>query len=153
MTYDDIMTTSKAPAKKITAKKPAKAASPLPPAPVEQSAPEAGTLRTITFLGREMAVKLPLPEQIAAWQRLLKRLEGMDPATSTGEDALKMLSRTDTIIDAVLVSDEDKEWLEDERLAGRATLQNTPQIVLDALTAFKDDRPEPANRAARRARK
>lgn len=132
-----------------TAKKATKAVK----AAVKEAEPATAEHKTITFLGRKMAVKLPTPDQIVAWESLLRRLKALDPETATGEQALKLLSRSNKIVDSMIVSDDDKEWLEDGRIEGTVTTENSQQIVLDALKAYEMDAPEPDNRAARRARK
>lgn len=151
------MTTAKKATKTVKASVGARTSTPAKEAAATRAEEAAATPteepKTITFLGRTMAVKLPTPDQIVAWESLLRRLKALDPETATGEQALKLLSRSNRIVDSLIVDDDDKEWLEDGRIDGTVTTENSQQIVLDALKAYEMDAPEPANRAARRARK
>lgn len=121
-----------------------------PTDPVVDAAPTGP--KTVTFLGRTMAARLPTPEQIAAWRSILRKLEKMDPKTTTPERSLDAVEMAYDIVDSVLIDDEDVTWLMRGRARGDVTLENSAAIVLDAIKAYEGDKPQPANRAARRAR-
>jgi hypothetical protein len=107
---------------------------------------------TITFRGRVIAVKLPKSEQLAAWQRLIPRLESVERDNLTGEQALALLNRATKIVDSVIADEVDRDWLEDLRLDGEVELQETLPIVGDAIRALQGEMPGAVvpNRAARR---
>jgi hypothetical protein len=109
--------------------------------------------KTVMFKGREIQVKKPTPEQLYAWERLLRKLEQMAKEVATVDQARILLSRSQKIIDSVVATDEEREWLEDGALDGTITIQESATIVLEALAAYEDElKGEPTSRAARRAR-
>lgn len=103
--------------------------------------------REITFRDRAIWVRMPAPEQILVWKRTLKQLQAADIQGWNGEQVMAALERTRLIIDSVLLHQIDKDWLDDEMLAGTLKLQETSQIILLAVEAFN----APENRADRRA--
>lgn len=117
-----------------------------------QPAP-APEIKSVQFKGRTIVVKCPTEEQIFAWERLLTKMESMAKEAATVDTARILLNRCNKIIESVIAEDDDREWLEDGRLDGTITLQESAQIVVDALKAFeKEVSKEPPNRAARRAK-
>jgi hypothetical protein len=101
---------------------------------------------TVTFLGRDLLVKIPEVEQLIAWETLAE----MSDATHSIDDAKRVIKRMQRIIDSVVVSENDREWMIDGRLDGTITVENSSQIILDALETFKAQ--AAPNRAARRKR-
>lgn len=98
----------------------------------------------ITFRDRPMRVRMPQPEQILVWRRIMSRLEGANIRDWNGKEVMAALERIRTIIDSVLIDSEDVDWLDDEMLAGRLGLRDATDILLKATDAF-------SNRAGRRA--
>lgn len=98
----------------------------------------------ITFRDRPMKVRMPQPEQILVWRRIMSRLEGANIRDWNGKEVMAALERIRTIIDSVLIDSEDVDWLDDEMLAGRLGLRDATDILLKATDAF-------SNRAGRRA--
>jgi hypothetical protein len=147
---------AKAPAKKSPAKKKPTTGRPAPkPTNAEEAPAVVEELKTVTFQGREIKVKLPTPEQLLAWERLLAKLEKVSKEAATVDSLKTILNRVTRIIDSVVVSEDDREWLEDGRMDGTVTIENASTIVLDALKAYEEDGQTPAgpmNRAARRAK-
>jgi hypothetical protein len=147
------MTTAKK-ATKVAVKKAVKPAGARTSAAVKEATDAAPEPTTITFEGRVMEVRMPEAEQIVAWDSLVKRVQRWDPDTATMADAVKFVGRLYLIIESVLVSDDDKDWLEDERIRGNIDLNKAGAIVSDAIKAFEATMSgAPANRAARRAKK
>jgi hypothetical protein len=107
----------------------------------------ADTERPILFRGREIFVKMPTPEQLLVWKRVLKQLQ--EPEVTNGEQLIKLLERTRKLIDSILVNRADVEWLDDEMLDGNLVLNDTADIMLEAVKAFQAD----DNRESRRAAK
>jgi hypothetical protein len=119
----------------------------------QTEAPEAATdpslEREITFRDRVLWVRMPSPEQLLVWKRTLKQLQTAEITGWTGEKVMAALERTRLIIDSVLLHDTDKEWMDDEMLAGNLKLPETSQIILLAVESFT----EAGNREERRAAK
>jgi hypothetical protein len=116
-------------------------------------APEVPVNKTVTFKGREIEVKKPTPEQLYAWERLLKKLEVLAKEAATVDQARTLLDRCYKIINSVVAKEDDRLFLEDGALDGTVTIEESASIVLDALKVYEDElTPEPANRAARRAK-
>ncbi len=105
----------------------------------------------IEFQGRMVWVKMPSPEQLLVWKRTLKQLQGADVQGWNGEQVMKALERTRLIIDSLLVHEVDKEWLDDEMLAGTITLMDTAGIINGTVKAFADAAEAGGNRETRRA--
>jgi hypothetical protein len=102
--------------------------------------------REIEFMGRQIWVRMPRPEQVLVWRRTIAQLQKAD-SNWNGEQVLAALERTRKIIDSVMANRSDIDWLDDEMLEGTVGLQETTQIVLKALAAFGEDE----NRSDRRA--
>jgi hypothetical protein len=105
----------------------------------------------ITFKGREIWVHMPTPEQLLVWKRTLVRLQGAQVEGWNGEQVMRALERTRMIIDSVMVNDVDKEWLDDEMLAGTIGLMDTAQIITMTAEAYADAAEAESNRETRRA--
>ncbi len=118
-------------------------------------APEASTAKVpeleLPFHGRTLWVKMPSPEQLLVWKRTLVQLQGADVSGWNGEQVMKALERTRLIIDSLLVHDTDKEWLDDEMLAGRLDLMDTAEIINGTVAVFAEAAENEGNRETRRA--
>lgn len=122
----------------------------------EQDAPAQAEVmpeQEIEFHGRKMWAKMPSPEQLLVWKRTLKQLQGADVDGWNGEQAMKALERLRLIIDSVVAHDTDKEWLDDEMLAGNLGLMETAGIINSTVEAFADAAEAEGNRETRRAAK
>lgn len=100
----------------------------------------------IEFQGRTLRIRLPQPEQILVWRRIMSRLESANLSDWNGKEIMDALERVRKILDSVLVNVEDIDWLDDEMLAGRVGLKGASEILLKATDAF-------SNRAGRRTAK
>ncbi len=149
--YYDTMTTPKAPTDRKKSAQPRKRAQ---PSSGVKEVSSAGKLKTVTFQGRQIAVKCPTEEQIFAWERLLTKMETMTKEAATIDTARTLLNRCNKIIDSVIADPADREWMEDGRLDGTVNMKDAAQIVIDALAAYEAElgRTAPTNRAARRAK-
>jgi hypothetical protein len=122
----------------------------------EQENPEAAEAavmpeQEIEFAGRTLWVKMPSPEQLLVWKRTLRKLQGAEVEGWNGEQVMAALERTRSIIDSVLAHDVDKDWLDDEMLAGRVGLKDTAQIIQGTVEAFAAAAEAEGNRETRRA--
>lgn len=113
--------------------------------------PEVMPEQEIEFKGRKLWVKMPSPEQLLVWKRTLKQLQNDVTAGWNGEQAMKALERTRLIIDSVLAHEADKEWLDDEMLAGTVGLMETGAILNLTVEAFAAAAEAEGNRETRRA--
>lgn len=106
---------------------------------------------TITFRGRVMAYRRPTSDQLAVWKMLADRAQsvvrematpkpcptckgsGCETCEGTGSAhtaaVLKLFKRTVTIINSVMVDEADRDWLEDELIAGKLDLLAASEIV------------------------
>lgn len=103
--------------------------------------------REIEFEGRMIWVKLPSPEQLLVWQRTMTRLQGADVTTWNGDQVMAALERARKIIDSMIMNNVDKDWLDDEMLAGSLPIGRVFELITLTVEAFADD----DNRASRRA--
>lgn len=121
-----------------------------PPAPTREE-------RLITFRGREMAVRFPTDGQLLVWQRSVQEIEQADTGAWDGEEAMRALGRAGKIIDSVLVSKADRQWIDDQTLDEGLSLADRAEIIQLTLEAFTDktDSKAPAKKAApaKRARR
>lgn len=105
----------------------------------------------IEFAGRTLWVKMPSPEQLLVWKRTLRKLQGADVEGWNGEQVMSALERTRAIIDSVLAHEVDKDWLDDEMLAGTIGLKDTAQLIQMTVEAFASAAEAEGNRETRRA--
>lgn len=117
----------------------------------EQTAPDPGATtvpeREIEFLGRQIWVHMPTPEQILVWQRTAKRLQNFGEEAVSGQQVLQALERLRLIIDSVIIHQVDKDWLDDEMLDRNITMNQAVDLIPQTIEAFAED----DNRASRRA--
>jgi hypothetical protein len=107
----------------------------------------------IDFKDRKIWVKMPSPEQLLVWKRTLVQLQGADVKGWNGEQVMRALERTRLIIDSVLAHQTDKDWLDDEMLAGTIGLMETAALINLTVEAFATAAEEEGNRETRRAAK
>jgi hypothetical protein len=105
--------------------------------------------REIEFHGRAMWVRIPRPEQLLVWRRILAQLQTIDQNDWTGETVMAALDRLRKIIDSILVHTTDSTWIDDQMLDGTLAFQDLAQIITKAVEAFAPEE----NRADRRAAK
>jgi hypothetical protein len=119
-----------------------------------EPAPVAIKPQTTTFLGREVEVKTPTPDQLFAWNELIEEWQSLDAAEMTVEQTLALVGDFVEIINSVLPSDADRAWYRKGRIRGTITLEASATLVLDVMKTYKDELAdaEPTNRAARRAK-
>lgn len=107
--------------------------------------------REIEFRGRKIWVKMPRPEQLLVWQRVLKQLQTTEP--STGSEVMVLLERGRKVLDSILVNRADKDWMDDEMLEGTLTFQDVLPMINDAAEAFAQDGNHEERRAVKKAAK
>lgn len=77
----------------------------------------------IEFEGRRMLVRRPSIEQIAMYRRIAKQMEALKDREITtakeGESVVIIFDRAAKMIESVLVDADDREWVQDQLLAGR----------------------------------
>jgi hypothetical protein len=105
----------------------------------------------IDFLGREMYVHMPSPEQLLVWRRVLTRLQQVETAELTGMEVLNALERFRLIIDSLLANHKDVDFIDDEMLAGRVGIKELAPLITKAVEAFQTNAEATGNRATRRA--
>ena len=120
----------------------------------DETPPATGQLETgipereVEFQGRMIWVKMPSPEQILVWKRILVRLQAPDQDDNwNGEQVMAALERLRKIIDSVVLNKADVEWLDDEMLDGKIGFREAAGLITTAMKAFGDS----ANWADRRA--
>ena len=105
----------------------------------------------IDFKDRKIWVKMPSPEQLLVWKRTLTQLQAADVKGWNGEQVMRALERTRLIIDSVLAHQTDKDWLDDEMLAGTIGLMETAALINLTVEAFATAAEQEGNRETRRA--
>lgn len=107
----------------------------------------------IPFMGREIWVKMPRPEQILVWQRTVNRLtQAPEGAQWSGPEVMVALERLRKIVDSILVNRTDIEWLDDQFLEGTIGFRELTPLITEAVSAFQTKAEEEApNREAKRA--
>jgi hypothetical protein len=147
------------------------------PAAEEDNGGQPDPTGTITFRGRVMAFQRPNVDQLAVWKMIADRAErvgrelttpkpcpgcqgkGCDECQGTGSahtaTIFKLFNRAMAIISSVLTDEADKDWLEDELIAGRVDIQAASEIIALAVTAMVAAKPAapttgPAPKARRR---
>lgn len=109
--------------------------------------------KKIVFKGREIEVKKPTHDQLYVWDRVLGKVQDAAQQVKNIDQARRLLNKCDAIINAIIAKESDREWLEDALVGGTVTLEESVQIVVDAIKAYEDElKGEPTNRAARRAK-
>lgn len=103
----------------------------------------------INFKGREIHARHPSPEQLLVWQRTLDKLANANMADWNGAQVIASLRRLRMIVDSVLANPVDIDWIDDEMLAGRFTLNECVEMLMRVVQEFQ----KPTNRAARREKK
>lgn len=104
----------------------------------------------IQFMGREIWVKMPTPEQLLVWKRTLRQLQSAEVEGWNAEQVMIALERTRKIIDSILVNKPDVVWLDDEMLEGNINLIGTSEIINTTVAAFIEAAQAEGNRQARR---
>lgn len=95
---------------------------------------------TIPFHGRRIKIKVPEPEQVMVWKRIVSRLSDMSgDAGMTGEAAIVALERARKIIDSLIFNREDIDWLDDQMLEGSIDLEEAFKFVTKAAKVFAKD--------------
>lgn len=113
---------------------------------VDRDQPMVGEIK---FQGRTLKIRAPKPEQVLIWQRTMKRLESANLSDWSGEQVLAALERSRMIIDSLLDDPADISWLDDEMLAGRVSLREASEIIIEAVKWMTGDRAQ--RRAAKKA--
>lgn len=118
----------KAPAKRV----PTAAAKETPAATPEPAASTTEGL-IITFMGRDLAVQIPNETQLLMWQRIGRRWAGKTTEAISIEETLKVSGQVMAIIESVIANDEDRDWLDEQMIAGKVKIQEAATIVTAAI--------------------
>lgn len=107
----------------------------------------------VMFHGREIYARMPRPEQLLVWQRVLKTLTDAPPGTSwTGSEVMSALERLRRIVDSLIVNKADITWIDDQFLDGELVFQDLAPFLTDVTAKFNELAQEEApNREAKRA--
>lgn len=109
--------------------------------------------KKIVFKGREIEVVQPTQDQLYVWDRVLTRMQNAAQQVADADQARRLLGKCDAITNAIIATEDDRDWLEEEMMVGNVTLEESVQVVVAAIKAYEDElKGEPTNRAARRAR-
>lgn len=103
--------------------------------------------------GREIHAKMPRPEQLLVWQRVLKTLTEAPPNTTwTGSEVMAALERLRKIVDSLIVNKADIAWMDDQFLDEALTFTDLAPFLTDVTAKFAELAEESApNREAKRA--
>jgi hypothetical protein len=107
----------------------------------------------IEFQGRILHVHMPTAEQLLVWQRTVEQIQRANLNDWNAAQALKAMTRCRVIIDTVLVQEMDREWLDDEMLAGRLGLIEIAGLPAQAIEAFVEEGNREQKRAAKKVAK
>lgn len=108
----------------------------------------------IAFLGRQIWVRMPRPEQLLVWRRTLNQLQAVDPKTGwTGESVMVAMERLRKIVDSLLVNKADVAWLDDQFLDGTLTFYELVPLITLTVQSYADAAEAEGNRETRRAAK
>ena len=94
----------------------------------------------IEIQGRTLRIRAPKPEQVLIWQRTMRHLESANLSDWSGEQVLAALERARMIIDSLLDDPADISWLDDEMLAGRVSLREASEIIIEAMKRMTGNR-------------
>lgn len=109
-----------------------------PPKGAVEAAAVGGSTRPITFLGREILVEMPDENQILIWRKIIRQLQE-EGNTKDPERLFVLMERGRRIVDSVIVSDSDVEWLDDMLLERKTDLRATVEIIVLAMRAHHPD--------------
>lgn len=125
-----------------------------PPPGVKQADPAAPP-KTLTFQGREIAVRAPTGEQMLVWSDILGEIQEADAAKLTMDQVVAIGGDLYLILDAIMVEDADRKWIRRGRIQGTVDLEGSSKLFMDTIKLYEEElaaAAPPANRAARRAR-
>lgn len=107
----------------------------------------------VQFRGREIYARMPRPEQLLVWQRVVKSLTEAPPGVGwTGQEVMGALERLRKIVDSILLNKADIQWIDDEFLEGTLTFQDLAPLITLVTEAYAKAAEEQApNREAKRA--
>lgn len=104
---------------------------------------------TCPFHGRDIRVAVPTPEQMLVLTRLADRFapgeDGSGPTFESGEKALAALNRMLNAVTALIVDDDDVEFVEDLLVARRATMEEIAGFTRTALDLLVEANPSAAS--------
>lgn len=111
---------------------------------------------TITFKGRKIEVRSPGAAQAMMWSRVERQFRRLADRSEAGEDIAMpefrtALDRLARMVESMLASQEDKDWLEDEILDGSVVDKDLLDMFTKIGETLKAAAPA-ANRAARRVK-
>lgn len=103
------------------------------------------------FNGRDVEVKVPTPDQLAIYRRLSKQFRvasdtiGTDGAISA-DKASHLFEKMFSVITSIVVLPEDVDFIEDEVMAGKATLIDILPVFTTGIEALKEANPQVATK-------
>ena len=87
------------------------------------------------------------------WQRTLRQLQSSEVLSWDGEQVMAALERACKIINSVMVSRVDIDWLDDSMLEGTVDLRGASEIIRRSIEAFGGDNREEKRAAKKASRK
>lgn len=130
---------------------------PAPDVPVPDPDGRDADTAELEFVGRRVLVKLPTAEQLTIYRRLSREFQDLSRDGAADrlslDEALRHLGRATRLVQSILAEDRDREWLEDQLLDGKITMQQCTGLLRDAfkrLNAKAEAQAAGANRATRR---
>lgn len=110
---------------------------------------------TLIFKDRSVEVMLPTQEQLTMYRRLSREFQALGRDGNADrlslDEALRQLDRAVRLVQSVLASDDDKEWIEDQLLEGKLTLMECTELLQEAFRRLHKANTETGNRQQRRA--
>ena len=97
--------------------------------------PEDAMIEEIEFRGRTMFVHAPTPGQIVVWERIFTRLSETNEGWN-GAQVVKALGQIRSVVDSILASPEDSEWLDMQMLDNKILMEDLSEVFEKAMIAY-----------------
>ena len=113
---------------------------------------DGGERVVIPFQGRHLLVQLPSEEQLTMYRRVSREFAALATSGRADkmpiEEALKYLDRAVRTVQSVLVSDDDREWIEDQLMDRKLKLGDCLALMRESFRRLAEKN---GNRETRRA--
>lgn len=110
----------------------------------------------VSFMGREVEVRMMTTDQVLGMQQLMEMFNTATAggaSTISGERALRLTNMAFAAVLTILVSPDDRERLVEDMIKGSVALSDTIPLISAAMDALRRANQEQGNRAERRAQR
>lgn len=100
----------------------------------------------VELFKREIEMRMPTQDQLMMWNRTIRKGERALEESGDATAALNYLGKIRDIVDSLIVSEDDVDWLDELMVAGKLSVEDASKLVVQASEKLAGGKKAPAKK-------